>query len=62
MKTLTRTEYLDQLKSVNGTHDIKVITGVRRSGKSVLMHSYIEWIKRNVKNANIILIDFTLLK
>jgi len=62
MKTLTRTEYLDQLKSVNGTHDIKVITGVRRSGKSVLMHSYIEWIKRNRKNANIILIDFTLLK
>ena len=62
MKTLTRTEYLNQLKSVNGTHDIKVITGVRRSGKSVLMHSYIEWIKRNVKNANIIFVDFTSLK
>ena len=62
MKMLIRTEYLNQLKSVNGTHDIKVITGVRRSGKSVLMHSYIEWIKRNVKNANIIFVDFTSLK
>lgn len=40
------------------TPDIKIITGVRRSGKSVLMREYIDYIKSNFKNVNIIFIDF----
>ena len=62
MKIIERHLYLDKLKRVNGTPDIKVITGVRRSGKSRLMDSYIDWIEENEKDVKIIYIDFTNLK
>jgi predicted AAA+ superfamily ATPase len=59
MKIIERPQYLNKLKSLNGTPDIKVVTGVRRSGKSRLMDSYMTWIKENEKTANIIYIDYT---
>lgn len=59
MKLIERTLYLDKLKRVCGTPDIKVVTGVRRSGKSRLMDSYIGWIEESKKDSNIIYIDFT---
>jgi predicted AAA+ superfamily ATPase len=61
VKLIKRDFYLDQLKNVMSTPDIKVITGVRRSGKSKLMDQFIAWLKMHEKQANIIHIDFNAL-
>ena len=45
-----------------GTPDIKVITGVRRSGKSKLLEVFQDYIERNVPDHNIIKINFNLLE
>ena len=58
MKTITRAKYLDRIIELNGTPDIKIITGIRRSGKSKLMQAYIAYLKSNLENINIIFIDF----
>lgn len=55
---ITRTHYLNRIIDLNGTPDIKIITGIRRSGKSKLMQAYIAYLKAHVPNANIIFIDF----
>lgn len=57
MKTIKR-EYLENLKKVVGTPDIKVVTGVRRCGKSTLMRELEEYIASSFSDANIIHIDF----
>lgn len=59
MKLIKR-KCLQKLINVKGTPDIKVITGIRRSGKSKLLKMYIDCIKENDKNANIIHIDYNL--
>ena len=58
MKEIKRTKYLDRLIQLNGTPDIKIITGIRRSGKSKLMQAYIDYLKSNNENIKIIYIDF----
>ena len=58
MKTITRAKYLDRIIELKGTPDIKIITGIRRSGKSKLMQAYIAYLKSNFENINIIFIDF----
>ena len=58
MKTITRTKYLNRIIELNQTPDMKIITGIRRSGKSKLMQAYIEYLKNHYENINIIFIDF----
>ncbi len=57
MKTIKRDYYLNKLIQLKSTPDIKVITGVRRSGKTKLLRDYIEYIK-SIEDSNIIFIDF----
>lgn len=59
MELIERQDYLQRLIELRGTPDIKIITGVRRSGKSKLMLSFIDLLKNNDEKANIIFIDFT---
>lgn len=58
MKQISRPEYLERLKNLQDTPDIKIITGVRRSGKSMLMREYIKYLQQQNKEYNIIYIDF----
>jgi hypothetical protein len=62
MKLIDRETYLSRLISLKGSPDIKVITGIRRSGKSKLLEEYIDWIVENEADSNIIYIDLTQLK
>ena len=60
MKLIERKRYLDKMISVIGTPDIKVITGVRRCGKSKLLEAFKEYIESETENCNIIHINFNL--
>ena len=58
MKTIVRERYLGRIKNLKDTPDIKIITGIRRSGKSNLMQAYIKYLKDNFKEINVIFVDF----
>ena len=60
MKLIQRDFYLDKLKDVMGTPDIKVITGLRRSGKSKLLEAFMDYVKTSDPNANMIHVNFNL--
>lgn len=62
MKLISRTHYLNKLIDTIGTPDIKVITGVRRCGKSKLLDAFKKYIEQNIPKANIIHINFNLTK
>lgn len=62
MKLISRPDYLTRLKDLQDTPDIKIITGVRRCGKSMLMKEYIADLKVQGGDKNIIYIDFMDLK
>lgn len=60
MKLIERKQYLEKMISVVGTPDIKVITGVRRSGKSKLLEAFKKYIEAEFSDYNIIHINFNL--
>lgn len=62
MKLIERKQYLDKMINVIGTPDIKVLTGVRRSGKSKLLEAFKAYVSENIPGANIIHINFNLSK
>ena len=61
MKLIKRDLYLNRLLAVKDVPDIKVITGVRRSGKSKLMDAFIETFAQD-ENANVVRIKLNLKK
>lgn len=60
MKLIERTTYLSEMLELADTPDIKVITGVRRSGKSKLMEALAQEIVERQPDANIIHINYNL--
>ena len=49
---IERTEYLDFLKKLKDKHIIKVVTGIRRCGKSTLFELYKKYLLNNGVNVN----------
>ena len=62
MKLIKRNTYLNKMINTMNTPDIKVITGVHRAGKSKLLEEFMNYIKSNIKNYNIIHINYNLTK
>lgn len=60
MKLINRASYMDTLTSLIGVPDIKVITGIRRSGKSKLLESLRDFIEAILPDSNVIHINYNL--
>lgn len=59
MKRIERGEYLSKLKKFRDKKLIKVVTGIRRCGKSTLMEIYRDWlINKGVSSERIVFINF----
>ena len=59
MKRINRDNYLSKLKNFKDQQIIKVITGIRRCGKSTLLEMYQEYLRDNeVEDDQIISINF----
>ena len=56
---IERKEYLDQLIQWKDEQVIKVVTGIRRCGKSTLLTQYQDWLKENgISEERIVSINF----
>lgn len=60
--SLVRKEYLDKLHSWKDKHVIKVITGSRRSGKSVILKEFCKEISKNASYEQITFFNFEMLE
>jgi predicted AAA+ superfamily ATPase len=58
--TILRTKYLDLLEKYKDKKFIKVLTGMRRVGKSTIMSQYIDLLKNkySIDDNRIIIYDF----
>lgn len=60
---IVRKNYLNKLIKFKDTDVIKIVTGIRRCGKSVLLSQYIDYLKSiGIKDENIIFINFEFLE
>ena len=59
---IKRNKYLNEIRKYYDSNLIKVITGIRRSGKSILLEQIQEEIKNNnsIDNEHIIVINFVI--
>lgn len=57
MRHIDRSYYLNQLIHLYQIPDIKVVTGIRRSGKSVLIQDFVNYLKHQDENINIVMIN-----
>ena len=57
MKQIDRPHYMQRLYDLKNTPDIKIITGIRRAGKSWLLRAFIDKLRQE-PDQNIIYIDF----
>ena len=62
MKLIHRPYYLDNLIGVKDIPDIKIITGVRRSGKSKLLDAFYDYLLKDGQKKNVIRIKLNLKK
>ncbi|WP_337556954.1 AAA family ATPase, partial [Parasutterella sp.] len=64
MTIFPRDRYLNQLTSFHGSELVRVITGMRRSGKSSLLKLYRDWLisEKKIEEKNIVYINFESLK
>ena len=62
MKLIRRDDYLTRLQDVEGTPDIKILSGMRRAGKSKLLEETAKRIRKAHPRANVLYADLTLLK
>ena len=60
MKIIPRLTYMDELSGIINIPDIKIITGIRRCGKSKLMDALTQIIKESDPSGNIIHINYNL--
>ena len=57
MKLIERPIYLERIKTLRGKPDIKVITGVRRCGKSELLKAFISYLRKIDPEGNVLYVD-----
>lgn len=62
MRLIERLRYLSELVSVIGSPDIKVITGIRRCGKSKLLEALMSYLRTNYEDVNIIHVNYSSLE
>ena len=62
MKIIKRPFYLENLINVKDVPDIKIVTGVRRSGKSKLLDAFYDYLINDKANKNVIRIKLNLKK
>ena len=61
MKLIKREKYIERLANLRGTPDIKIITGVRRAGKSKLLEAFRDQLSSE-DGVNIVFIDLSCLE